>query len=144
MPARREAASRQGRVRQELLRSLLEEQEQVEEAAEGFSEAELALLLRQLRRRRGRASALGGLLPADQLQSFVWGVGVATLLLLLLPSAKKSLRPFAVMAVKGALDLTEKFKTMLAEAGEGLSDLMAEAQFERTTEGAGASPDSPK
>lgn len=142
MPVRRsEQAER--RRRRELLRALLEEEEaEFEEPPE--LEAELLAMVRDLRRGRGRRGGpgLGGLLSSEQMQGFIWGLGVATLLLMVLPGAKKTLRPFAVSVVKGALDLAEQVKGLFGEAGEGLSDLIAEAQFERVKNatGPGAAP----
>lgn len=135
MPARDEGASRRERRRRELLRALLEDEEWDEPAQS--AENELAALLRDLR--RGRRERPG--LPSEKLQGFLWGVGAAALLLMVLPSAKRSLRPFAVSAIKGAFDLVDQLKSVIAEAGEGLQDLVAEAQFERMKEAAG--PEAP-
>jgi hypothetical protein len=116
MPARN-AGSRGDRRRRELLRALLELDE--EEQGE-----------------RGKP-VLGGLLSSEQLQGFIWGAGAAALLLMVLPTAKQTLRPFAVSAVKGGMDLMDQFKAMFGEAGEGLQDLIAEAQFDRMKDAAG-------
>jgi hypothetical protein len=118
MPARN-AGSRGERRRRELLRALMELDE--EEQGE-----------------RPKA-VLGGLLSSEQLQGFIWGAGAAALLLMVLPTAKQTLRPFAVSAVKGGMDLMDQFKTMFGEAGEGLQDLIAEAQFDRMKDAAGPS-----
>ncbi|HWI61828.1 MAG TPA: DUF5132 domain-containing protein [Symbiobacteriaceae bacterium] len=140
MPVRRnEQAER--RRRRELLRALLDEEEAEYEEPVAL-EQELLAMVRDLRR-RGRRPGLGGLMSSEQLQGFMWGLGVATLLLMLLPSAKQTLRPFAVSVVKGALDLADQVKGLFGEAGEGLQDLLAEAQFERVKRAAepGGKPD---
>lgn len=134
MPARDDAARRERR-RRELLRALLEEEE--EQAGPGLTEADLVTLLRELRGPRQRQSALGGLMSPEQLRGFIWGVGAAALLLMVLPTAKQSLRPFAVATLKRGIDLFDQVKSSLGEAGEGLQDLLAEVQFERMKEAAG-------
>lgn len=122
-------------LQQELLSSLLGDEAP---GGDSLPQDELAALLLELRRgRRRRPTALGGLLSSEQLRGFVLGLGVATLLLMVLPTAKKSLRPFALIAVKGALDLADQVKALVGEAGEGLQDLIAEAQFERLQKAAG-------
>lgn len=136
MPARGESPSRRERRRRELLRALLEEEEEQEEPL-GFTEAEVAALLRELRGHKRAKTALGGLMTPEQLQGFIWGVGAAALLLMVLPTAKQALRPFAVTTVKGGMDLVDRFKGLFGEAGEGLQDLIAEAQLERFKEAAG-------
>lgn len=134
MPARNEKSQRDQR-RRELLRAMLEEEE--ESVEPGFTEAELIALLRDLRHGRQPKGSLRGIMSSDQLQGFLLGVGAATILMMVLPSAKQSLRPLAVSAVKGAMDVVDRFKTVLGEAGEGLQDLVAEAQFERLKEAPG-------
>lgn len=131
----REQASNSRQLRQELLRALREE-EQAQEPRE--TDAEIAALLRELR--RGRGGGLSGLLSSEQMQGFVWGLGAATVLMMVMPAAKQTLRPFAVTTVKGAMDLIDHVKTLFGEAGEGLQDIIAEAQFERV-KGAAAPPE---
>lgn len=136
MPARGQKESRRERTRRELLRALLEEEQEAEGGA-GLSEADLLHFLRELRpNRRGPSS----LLSSEQLPGFIWGVGAAALLIMLMPSAKKALRPFAVSTIKSGLDLVDQLKRALGEAGEGLQDLVAEAQFERMKEAVGSEP----
>jgi hypothetical protein len=122
----REQGSNSRQRRRELLRALLEE-EQAQEPRE--TDAEIAALLRELR--RGRGGGLSGLLSSEQMQGFVWGLGAAAVLMMVMPAAKQTLRPFAVTTVKGAMDLMDQVKTLFGEAGEGLQDIIAEAQFER-------------
>ncbi|HEY3366982.1 MAG TPA: DUF5132 domain-containing protein [Symbiobacteriaceae bacterium] len=136
MPARNETPAR--RRRRELLRALLEEEEQADSAA--FTEAEMVGLLRELRGAQA-PRPLGGLMSPEQLQGFMWGVGAAALLLMVLPQAKQVLRPFAVSTMKGAMELMDQLKGLMGQAGEGLQDLVAEAQFERMQ--AAAAPDPP-
>jgi hypothetical protein len=123
----REQGSPSRQRRRELLRALLEE-EQAQEPRE--VDADIAALLREMRRGRG-VGGLSGLLSSEQLQGFVWGLGAAAVLMMVMPAAKQSLRPFAVTTVKGAMDLMDQVKTLFGEAGEGLQDIIAEAQFER-------------
>jgi hypothetical protein len=123
----REQGSPSRQRRRELLRALLEE-EQAQEPRE--VDADIAALLREMRRGRG-FGGLSGLLSSEQLQGFVWGLGAAAVLMMVMPAAKQSLRPFAVTTVKGAMDLMDQVKTLFGEAGEGLQDIIAEAQFER-------------
>lgn len=136
MPMREEGRSRRNRRREALLRALLEEEEEELAEPEELTAAEMAALLRELRRDRRKRSPLGGLMSSEQLQGFLWGMGAATLLLMLMPSAKEKLRPLAVSAMKGAMDLTDQVKGMFAGAGEELQDLLAEVQFERMKEAA--------
>lgn len=111
------------------MRALLEE----EEGADELTAEDAAVLLRRLRR---GARGMDDLFSSEKLQGFIWGVGAATLLMLVLPSTKEKLRPFAVSAAKGALDLADRLKSVVAEAGEGLQDILAEAQFNRFREAA--------
>lgn len=141
MPAREPRLSPRERRRRELLRALLEEEE-AEPEEEELTAADLAALLSQVRgKRRAKQQPLAGLLSQEQLQGFLWGAGVAALIMLLLPQAKQTLRPLAVATVKSGLDLVDQLKGLVGEAGEGLSDLVAEAQFERMKEAAGPGPE---
>lgn len=136
MPMRDEGRRRRNRRREALLRALLEEEEEELAEPEELSAVEMAALLRELRGARQKRRSLGGLMSNEQLQGFLWGMGAATLLLMLMPSAKEKLRPLAVSAMKGSLDLVDQVKGMFAGAGEDLQDLLAEVQFERMKEAA--------
>lgn len=134
---RDEGRSRRNRRREALLRALLEEEEhELAEPEEELSAADMALLLRELRRGRRSRPSLGQLMSSEQLQGFLWGMGAATLLIMLMPTAKEKLRPLAVSTMKGALDLADQVKALFGGAGEDLQDLLAEVQFERLKEAA--------
>ncbi len=66
------------------------------------------------------------------------GVGVALAAPILLPAAATGARPLAKALIKGALVVADSVKEVVAEAGEQLSDLVAEVQSERA--GTGAAP----
>lgn len=58
------------------------------------------------------------------------GVGVAILAPLVLPTVVKAARPLARAAIKSGLLLFEKGRETVAELGEVMDDLLAEAQAE--------------
>ncbi len=72
------------------------------------------------------------------------GVGIALAAPILLPATAAGIRPLAKTLVKGYLAVADSAKEMFAEAGEQLSDLVAEARAERasteTSGGTGAAP----
>jgi hypothetical protein len=70
--------------------------------------------------------------------SVLIGVGVALAAPILLPAAATGARPLAKTLIKGYLAMAETVQEVIAEAGEQLSDLVAEAQTERTTGAAAA------
>jgi Protein of unknown function (DUF5132) len=59
------------------------------------------------------------------------GVGVALVAPVLLPAAATGVRPLAKTLIKGGLIVAETVREVVAEAGEQLSDLVAEVQDER-------------
>jgi len=61
------------------------------------------------------------------------GVGVALAAPILLPAAATGARPLAKAVIKGYLALADTVKEVVAEAGEQLSDLVAEAQAEHAS-----------
>jgi Protein of unknown function (DUF5132) len=61
------------------------------------------------------------------------GLGVALAAPVLLPAAATGVRPLAKALIKGGLVVAETVREVVAEAGEQLSDLMAEVQEERTS-----------
>jgi uncharacterized protein DUF5132 len=63
------------------------------------------------------------------------GVGVALAAPILLPAAATGARPLAKALIKGALVVGDSVKEVVAEAGEQLSDLVAEVRAERTSNG---------
>jgi Protein of unknown function (DUF5132) len=63
------------------------------------------------------------------------GVGVALAAPILLPAAATGARPLAKVLLKGALLVGDSVKEVVAEAGEQLSDLVAEVRAERTSNG---------
>ncbi len=76
---------------------------------------------------------LGGWIPTALI-----GVGVALAAPILLPAAASGFRPLAKTVVKEYLAVAESVKEVVAEAGEQLSDLVAEAQAERAAGAAAA------
>jgi hypothetical protein len=58
------------------------------------------------------------------------GVGVAVLAPLVLPTVARAARPMARAAIKSGLLLFEKGQETVAELGEVIDDLLAEAQAE--------------
>lgn len=58
------------------------------------------------------------------------GVGVALMAPIILPAVACLVRPVAKAAVKGGLTVADKVKEFAAEAGEQVSDLVAEAKAE--------------
>jgi hypothetical protein len=64
------------------------------------------------------------------------GVGVALAAPILLPAAAAGLRPLAKTVIKGGLYVADSIKEMMAEAGEQLSDMVAEARAEQAAEAA--------
>jgi hypothetical protein len=60
------------------------------------------------------------------------GVGVALAAPILLPAAAAGVRPLAKALIKGGLVVAESVQEVVAEAGEQLSDLVAEVREERT------------
>lgn len=61
------------------------------------------------------------------------GWTVATIGLLLLPRARRAVRPVAKLAVRGGLALKDGMSEVVREAREGADDLVAEAKSERAT-----------
>ena len=61
------------------------------------------------------------------------GIGVALVAPVLLPAAATGVRPLAKTLIKGGLIVAETVREVVAEAGEQLSDLVAEVQEEGAT-----------
>ena len=60
------------------------------------------------------------------------GIGVVLAAPLLFPATAPALRPLAKGLIKGYLAVADRMKEVMAEAGEQLSDLVAEARAEYT------------
>lgn len=69
------------------------------------------------------------------------GLGVAVAVPVVLPVVITVVRPLAKAAIKGGFTLVEKMTEFVAEAGEQVSDLYAEAKAEHT---AAAGTDKPQ
>jgi hypothetical protein len=67
--------------------------------------------------------------------SLLIGVGIALVAPVLLPAVASLVRPLAKGVVKGGLTLADKAKEFAAEAGEQVSDLVAEAKAEHYSKG---------
>lgn len=77
---------------------------------------------------------LGRMLRTPQARGFGLGMGVVLLGILLLPKARRVVRPLAKGVVKGALGLAEGAARAAAEAREELQEIVMEAQWERAQE----------
>jgi hypothetical protein len=64
------------------------------------------------------------------------GVGVALAAPIVLPAAAAGLRPLTKTLIKGGLYVADSVKELMSEAGEQLSDLVAEARAEQAAEAA--------
>ena len=62
------------------------------------------------------------------------GIGAALLAPVVFPALGSGLRPLAKSVVKGGIVIYDKTSELLAEAGEQMSDLVAEARAEIETE----------
>jgi hypothetical protein len=62
------------------------------------------------------------------------GIAAIVLLPVLVPVAGKVVKPVAKAAIKGGIVLYEKGKGVIAEVGESLEDIIAEAKAELLTE----------
>lgn len=58
------------------------------------------------------------------------GIAAIVLLPVLVPVASKAVKPIAKAAIKGGIVLYEQSKGVVAEVGESLEDLIAEAKAE--------------
>ncbi|HYG58041.1 MAG TPA: hypothetical protein VD902_08275 [Symbiobacteriaceae bacterium] len=115
--------------RRERLAELLE---LLQEEAEGeLSSAEVKQLAKELKRIGGRRK-VPALLESDMVKGLLWGAGLAALAFLLMPQMRKSLRPLAVAAAGGVMELVENSKELFESARDGFEDLVAEAHFKRT------------
>jgi hypothetical protein len=77
---------------------------------------------------------------AERLEGKGWlgvGLGAVVLAPVLFPALSRGFRPAAKRAIKGYLALAEKAREMLAETGEQVQDLVAEArsEYERGDDG---------
>jgi hypothetical protein len=66
------------------------------------------------------------------------GLGAVVALPLLLPLVGAVVRPVAKLAIQGGLYVAETLQELVAQGGEQVSDVVAEAQAEYTTNGNGA------
>lgn len=73
----------------------------------------------------------GEMLEQPQTRGFLWGVGTAMAAYFLWPAMKEAVRPATKGVVRGAMAAGDRFRYAMANAREGLEDIMAEAQFER-------------
>lgn len=73
-------------------------------------------------------------MPRSYGSGILTGVAVSVAAMLLAPALSRWGRPLAKEAIKGGLDAYEAGRGRLAEFGEHLEDLVAEAQMERATE----------
>ncbi len=67
-----------------------------------------------------------------------WTIGAVVLAPVVVPALGKALRPVAKEAIKGLLALSEKTRELVAETGEQMQDLVAEAKAEYAQEAGGA------
>jgi hypothetical protein len=97
----------------------------------GYTRAEVMAAINQLHNRGSWRYRINSALASPEGRGFKWGVGSALLLLFLLPSLGKSLRPITKWAVGESMELTDKIQKMAATVKEDIEDLVAEAQFDR-------------
>lgn len=67
-------------------------------------------------------------------RSAALGVGIALLGALMLPAVKDKLRPMALKAFQGIMDLSEQAQGLVSTMREDIEDIVAEAQFEKMKE----------
>jgi hypothetical protein len=86
----------------------------------------------------------GQLLGAPETKAFLLGATVALAAAALWPSVKPALKPALGSAMQSLNDLTGTIKSGFANAQESLSDLVAEARFEKEQAGRGTDlPEAP-
>src|SRR5712692_2226784 len=69
-------------------------------------------------------------LTSSWVSSVLVGVGVALVAPIVVPALMVGMRPLAKAVVKGGMMMYDKGAEVIAEAGEQLSDMMAEARSE--------------
>lgn len=69
--------------------------------------------------------------------SLLFSVGAVVAAPIVIPAVMGGLRPLAKTAIKGFLFLSDSLKESMAEAGEQISDLVAETRAEAETSGNG-------
>ncbi|KPJ94880.1 MAG: hypothetical protein AMJ53_04195 [Gammaproteobacteria bacterium SG8_11] len=74
--------------------------------------------------------AIEDLFKSNMGKGIAIGIGVAVLAPLVLPTVARAARPMARAAIKSGLLLFEKGQETVAELGEVIDDLLAEAQAE--------------
>jgi len=73
---------------------------------------------------------------SPRVNNFFRGVGIATVGVIVAPSIARALRPLAVQAVEGVVNVTEEVKGIFSDAKEDMEDIFAEAKWdEANTEG---------
>jgi hypothetical protein len=118
-------------------------------------ETELARIIREEVRRQladngvavkdpGPRTGPGGLLGASETKAFLVGAAVALAAVALWPSVKPALKPAVSSAVESLAGWIDKLKSGFAEAQESLSDLVAEARFEKEHAAVVPGPDVPE
>jgi hypothetical protein len=70
------------------------------------------------------------------------GIGAALVAPVVFPALGSGIRPLAKSIVKGGIVVYDKAKELVAEAGEEMSDLVAEVRSEMETEGTTAESES--
>lgn len=73
-------------------------------------------------------------LPKGSFSTVLFGLGVAIVAPTVIPALASGLRPLAKVLVKGGITLYDAAKEGVAEAGEQLSDLVAETRAEMEEE----------
>ena len=117
-------------------------------------ETELARLIREEVRRQladsgvavketGPMNSPGKLLGAPETKAFLLGATVALAAAALWPSVKPALKPVLSSVMQSLTEVTDKIKSGFSEAQESLSDLVAEARFEKD-QAAVANPEAPE
>lgn len=73
-------------------------------------------------------------LPKSWLSSALVGIGAALVAPAVLPALGSGIRPLAKSVLRGGILVYDKARELVAEAGEDMSDLIAEVRSEMDTE----------
>ncbi|QGG48385.1 hypothetical protein [Heliorestis convoluta] len=82
----------------------------------------------------GYRKHLYSLLSNKGTKGFALGIGATVAVAALLPTVSKALRPLAVQAAQGAINLSEKALSKGVQLKENIEDIMAEAQYKHHVE----------
>lgn len=72
---------------------------------------------------------MSGMINTGQRRGFLYGIGAAVLAAIIYPSIRRNMHEVAVRTVEGGMGLTDRARTAMSRAKEGMEDIIAEAQF---------------